>query len=82
MYGKYTLFYESPKNGIFTYMHKQCVPGLSSGGGGGGGGGEGPGDEATFEYPPFFERVVRTLLGYNVAKPCTVGGGGGGGGRF
>ena len=43
MYGKYTLFYESPKNGGY-YMHAQTVctrPLL-----GGGGGGEGPGNEA------------------------------------
>ena len=31
---------------------------------------EGPGDEAKFEYPSFFEWVVRTLLGYNVTRPC------------
>ena len=38
VYGKYTLFYESPKKrGIFTRIREQCVPGLSLGGGGGGG---------------------------------------------
>ena len=47
MYGKYTLFYESPKN--WGYLHPcansvyQTSPRV---GGGGGGGGEGPGNEA------------------------------------
>ena len=35
------------KTGDIMCIHKQCVPGFSSGGGGGGGGGEGPGNKAT-----------------------------------
>ena len=49
MYGKYTLFYESPKNWGY-YVHTQTVCTrllLGGGGGGGGGGGEGPENEAT-----------------------------------
>ena len=30
MCGKYTLFYESPKNWGFLHAYKQCIPGLSS----------------------------------------------------
>ena len=40
-YGKYSLFYESPKNSGYYAHHKQCVPGLSSVG-------KGPGDEAKY----------------------------------
>ena len=42
MYGKYTLFYKSPKNWeYFVHVQTVCVPGLSLGGG--------PGDEAMTE---------------------------------
>ena len=48
MYGKYTLFYKSPKNWGY-YAHAQCVPGPLLGGLGGPGG-EGPGDEASDKH--------------------------------
>ena len=53
MYGKYTLFYEFPKNWGY-YVHTQCVPDPLLGGGGGGG--KGPGDEASNKHA-----IVRVL---------------------
>ena len=46
MYGKCTLFYESPKNWGIICACANSVYQASPGGGGGGGGGEEPGDEA------------------------------------
>ena len=46
MYGKYTLFYKSPKTGDITHM-RSVYQALSSGGWGGG---EGPGDEASDKH--------------------------------
>jgi len=48
MYGKYSLFYESPKNwGYYAHAQTVCTKPLL---GVGWGGGEGPGDKATSTY--------------------------------
>ena len=47
MYGKYTLFYESPKN--WGYLHA-CANSVYQASHRGGGGGGGPGNEANSYY--------------------------------